>query len=209
MAENLQGILSKAGAVVLTGAAILGVAYSGAKYIAAFEAAQAEIQNLRGQVAQLQDLLTRAQSSWDPSRLERLEKQVAEIATQLDGIQEKAKPATAPQASIEHRLTAGGFGGSATDTRTVWPFRVTNLKMTPDSQFEAEIEWVTLKAVHRIRGSFSDKSLFFKEIEIIKEGNNVIGCEYSLNAIHPDGMSGSYQNCDGGATGGTIELKWW
>ncbi|MCO5062931.1 MAG: hypothetical protein M9924_00790 [Rhizobiaceae bacterium] len=209
MAENIQGILGKVGAVVLTGAAILGVAYSGAKYIAAFEAAQAEIQNLRGQVAQLQDLLSKAQTSWDPARLERLEKQVAELSVRVDSASQIGGHAAETHASIEDHLRAGGFGGTATDTKTVWPFRVTNLTMTPDFQFEGEIEWVTLKATHRIRGNFSDKNLYFKEVEIIKQGNNVIGCEYSLNEIQQDGMAGSYQNCDGGATGGTVSLKWW
>ena len=66
-----DSFLSKAGALILSGAALLGVAYGGAKYVADFEAAKAEIQSLRGQIVQLQELLTKAQTGWDPARMER------------------------------------------------------------------------------------------------------------------------------------------
>jgi hypothetical protein len=36
----------------------------------------------------------------------------------------------------------------------------------------------------------------------------VIGCEYTLNSHRSGGMSGVYRNCDGDASGGTIELEW-
>ena len=160
-----DSFLSKAGALILSGAALLGVAYGGAKYVADFEAAKAEIQSLRGQIVQLQELLTKAQTGWDPARMERIEAQLAEL-------------------------------------------RATNLKVMDNAQFEAELKWVTLDAVHRIRGNFSERTLFFKEVEAIKAGNTVIGCEYTLDTVKPDGMDGTWRNCDDGSSGGTIELKW-
>lgn len=197
-----ESYLSKAGALILSGAALLGVAYGGAKYVADFEAAKSEIENLRGQITQLQDLLTKAQTGWDVGRIERLETQVAELRAQVAG------PKAAPQKSIAEHLAAGGFGGKAGDNSASWPFRATNVKVMDNAQFEAQIEWVSLDAVHRIRGNFSDKTLFFKEVEVIKAGNNVIGCEYTLDVVKPDGMDGTWRNCDGSTGGGTIELKW-
>lgn len=199
----VETYLSRAGAIVLSGAALLGVAYGIAKYVADFEAAKAEIQSLRGQIVQLQELLTKAQSGWDVARIERLEKEVADLRAQLG----QAAPAVEEKSIADH-LASGGFGGSASDGKSTWPFRASNLTMGDNAQFEAEIEWVNLNAVHRIRGNYSDKTLFFKEVEVIKAGNNVIGCEYTLDSNRPGGMSGVYRNCEGDASGGTIELEW-
>lgn len=193
-----ESFLSKAGAVVLSGAALLGIAYGVAKYVADFEAAKGEIQNLRGQITQLQDLLTKTQAGWDPSRLERLEKEVAELRA--------ASPSVA-QKSIGERLEAG-FSGKAGDNSGSWPFRATNMKLLDNGQFEADLEWISLNAVHRIRGNFTDKTLFFKEVEKIKAGNNVIGCEYTLDIVNAVGMDGSWRNCEASTGGGTIQLFW-
>jgi hypothetical protein len=200
----VETYLSRAGAIVLSGAALLGVAYGIAKYVADFEAAKAEIQSLRGQIVQLQELLTKAQSGWDVARIERLEKEVAE----LRGAAAMQPAPVLEEKSIADHLASGGFGGSASDGKSTWPFRASKLTMGDNAQFEAEIEWVNLDAVHRIRGNYSDKTLFFKEVEVIKAGNNVIGCEYTLDASRPGGMSGVYRNCEGDASGGTIVLEW-
>ena len=100
--------LSRAGAIVLSGAALLGVAYGIAKYVADFEAAKAEIQSLRGQIVQLQDLLTKAQSGWDVARIERLEKEVAELRKQLDRprrLRRNPSPTTSlPEASAARQV---------------------------------------------------------------------------------------------------------
>ena len=198
-----DSFLSKAGALILSGAALLGVAYGGAKYVADFEAAKAEIQSLRGQIVQLQELLTKAQTGWDPARMERIEAQLAELRAQVGEPQ-----AATQQKTVAEHLAAGGFGGKAGDNSASWPFRATNLKVMDNAQFEAELEWVTLDAVHRIRGNFSERTLFFKEVEAIKAGNTVIGCEYTLDTVKPDGMDGTWRNCDDGSSGGTIELLW-
>lgn len=199
MAETF---LSKAGAVVLSGAAILGVAYGVAKYVADFEAAKTEIQNLRGQITQLHELLAKGQGgSVDVARIERLEKEVAELRV-------KAGIAVAmPPENLGERLAAG-FNGKAGDNSGSWPFRATNVKMLDNGQFEADLEWVSLDAIHRIRGKFTDRSLFFKEVEKIKAGNNVIGCEYTLDTVRPDGLEGTWRNCDASTGGGTIQLSW-
>ena len=199
-----DSFLSKAGALILSGAALLGVAYGGAKYVADFEAAKAEIQSLRGQIVQLQELLTKAQTGWDPARMERIEAQLAELRAQIG----EPKAEAAQQKTVAEHLAAGGFGGKAGDNSASWPFRATNLKVMDNAQFEAELEWVSLDAVHRIRGNFSERTLYFKEVEAIKAGNNVIGCEYTLDVVKPDGMDGTWRNCDGSTGGGTIELKW-
>lgn len=196
-----ESFLSKAGAVVLSGAAILGVAYGVAKYVADFEAAKSEIQSLRGQVTQLQDLLSKSQAGVDVSRIERLEKEVAELRVKAGIIAEM------PATTIGERLAAG-FNGKAGDNSGSWPFRVTNVKLLGNSEFEADLEWVSLDAIHRIRGRFTDRSLFFKEVEKIKAGNNVIGCEYTLEVVRTDGLDGTWRNCDANAGGGTIEMHW-
>ena len=198
-----DSFLSKAGALILSGAALLGVAYGGAKYVADFEAAKAEIQSLRGQIVQLQELLTKAQTGWDPARMERIEAQLAELRAQVGEPQDATQ-----QKTVAEHLADGGFGGKAGDHSGSWPFRVANVKVMGNAQFEAELEWVTLDAVHRIRGNFSERTLFFKEVEAIKAGNTVIGCEYTLDTVKPDGMDGTWRNCDDGSSGGTIELKW-
>ena len=198
---SITNLLSKAGALVLTGAAILGVAYGMAKYVNDFENAKAEIQNLRGQITQLHEVLAKTQSSNDTSRIERLEQQVAELKAAI----EKANPA---QVSVADRIRSGLFSGTATDGKQVWPFRATNIRLLGNNEFEADVDWQTLNAVHRIKGRYSDDSLFFKEVDFVKKGNNVIGCEYTLETQQTNGLSGTYRNCDGGASGGTIEVRW-
>lgn|GEM_PF-4105016 len=58
MTEN---IFVKAMAGVVTVATVLGIGYTVAKYATDFEAAKAEIQNLRGQITQLHEVLGKAQ----------------------------------------------------------------------------------------------------------------------------------------------------
>ena len=113
-----DSFLSKAGALILSGAALLGVAYGGAKYVADFEAAKAEIQSLRGQIVQLQELLTKAQTGWDPARMERIEAQLAELRAQVGEPQ-----AATQQKTVAEHLADGGFGGKAGDHSGSWPFR--------------------------------------------------------------------------------------
>ncbi|MBV2183571.1 MAG: collagen-like protein [Rhizobium sp.] len=56
-----DNIFVKAMAGVVTVAAVLGIGYTVAKYATDFEAAKAEIQNLRGQITQLHEVLGKAQ----------------------------------------------------------------------------------------------------------------------------------------------------
>ncbi|MGB3391414.1 MAG: hypothetical protein WBA88_25945 [Pseudaminobacter sp.] len=200
---SITSLLSKAGALVLTGAAILGVAYGIAKYVNDFENAKAEIQNLRGQIAQLQDILARTQSASGDDRLDRIERDISELR---DRISQQTKDAEA--LSITDRLRTGQFSGTVTDGQRVWPFRASNITFTGGNEFEADIDWQTLDAVHHIKGRYSETSLFFKEIAFVKKGNNVLGCEYTLETTQPSGLSGTYRNCDEGASGGTIEVRW-
>lgn len=210
MADNIFG---KVSALILTGAGVLGVSYGIAKYVTDFEAAKGEIQNLRGQIAQLHEVLSKAQFGTDPARIDRLEARIGELEKKLEAQASTpvAANVSAPAAStIKAHLDAGGFDGNASDGSTRWPFRVTNVRLGTDFQFEAALEWTTMKAQHLIRGRYSDTSLFFKEVDFIKKGNNnVIGCEYTLASQRPDGLSGTYENCDGNAAGGTIDVKWW
>ena len=211
MAENIFG---KVSALILTGAGVLGISYGIAKYVTDFEAAKGEIQNLRGQIAQLHEVLAKAEFGSDSARIDRFESRIAEIEKKLAA---GSPAATAPSAvaapattTIKAHLDAGGFDGAASDGTTRWPFRVTDVRLGADFQFEAALEWTTMKSQHLIKGRYSDTSLFFKEVDFIKKGNNnVIGCEYTLASQRPDGLSGTYGNCDGNAAGGTIDVKWW
>lgn len=56
-----ENIFVKAMAGVVTVATVLGIGYTVAKYATDFEAAKAEIQNLRGQITQLHEVLGKAQ----------------------------------------------------------------------------------------------------------------------------------------------------
>lgn len=56
-----DNVFIKAGAVIITIAGVLGIGYPVAKYATDFEAAKAEIQNLRGQVASLHEVLSKVQ----------------------------------------------------------------------------------------------------------------------------------------------------
>jgi hypothetical protein len=214
VADNIFG---KASALILTGAGVLGISYGIAKYVTDFEAAKGEIQNLRGQIAQLHEVLSKAQFGTDAARIDRLEARIGELEKKLEASASApaatvaAAPAAAPSATtIKAHLDAGGFDGAASDGTTRWPFRVTNVRLGADFQFEASLEWTTMKSQHLIKGRYSDTSLFFKEVDFIKKGNNnVIGCEYTLASQRPDGLSGTYENCDGNAAGGTIDVKWW
>ena len=202
---SIFNLLSKAGAVVLSGAAVIGVAYGMAKYVNDFENAKAEIQNLRGQITQLHEVLAKTQSNNEGARIERLEQQVAELKSNLAQLPHQQ---IADKASVAERMRTGQFGGTATDGRQIWPFKASNITFSGDNEFEADIDWPTLDAIHRIKGRYSEASLFFKEVDFVKKGNNVIGCEYTLDTTTSDGLSGTYRNCDQNASGGTISVKW-
>ena len=220
-----DSFFTKASAIVLTAAGVLGVGYGIAKYVTDFEAAKGEIQNLRGQIAQLHEVLSKVQFGADPARIERLETQVNElgkaVATLGDTFAQVASsgaaavPATGPQpaaasdVSIETRLKSGGFNGVATDGKEKWPFRVADVRLVEGTKFEGVVEWTTLDSTHRIRGDYSDQRLFFKEIEFVRKGNNhVLGCEYTLTSFRSDGISGTFDNCDGNFSGGTVVVTW-
>jgi hypothetical protein len=205
--EMNDSFYTKAAAIVLTAAGVLGVAYGIAKYVTDFEAAKSEIQNLRGQIAQLHEVLSKAQFGTDAGRIERLEKQVAELSKAREGAP-VAAAAVAAKPSVAERLKAGGFDGVASDGKTRWPFRAKDVRLSGET-FEAVVEWTTLNAEHRVKGRYSDATLFFKEVEFVRKGNNVLGCEYTLTSARADGLSGSYRNCDGNASGGTIDVTWW
>lgn len=221
-----DSFFTKASAIVLTAAGVLGVGYGIAKYVTDFEAAKGEIQNLRGQIAQLHEVLSKVQFGADPARIERLEMQVNELGKAVttlgdtfasavsSGAAVVPPPASVPaaptaHASMESRLRAGGFSGSATDGTETWPFRVADVRLGDGSSFEAVVEWTTLDSAHRITGDYSDERLFFKETEFIRKGkNHVLGCEYTLTSWQSDGISGTFGNCDGNFSGGTVEVKW-
>lgn len=227
-----DSFFTKASAIVLTGAGVLGVGYGVAKYVTDFEAAKGEIQNLRGQIAQLHEVLSKVQFGADPARIERLETQVNELGkavttlgdTFADAMASGAADAAAPvlpapvasppaagtdAMSIEALVKAGGFGGSATDGSQTWPFRVADISFGEGTSFEAVVEWTTLDSAHRIRGDYSGERLFFKEMEFVRKGkNHVLGCEYTLDSLQGDGLSGTFANCDGNFSGGTVEVKW-
>lgn len=196
---------TKAAALLMTAAGVLGVAYGIAKYVNEFENAKAEIQNLRGQITQLHEVLAKGQPRNEDARLLNLEKQVNQLIAAVSASSAET-PALKP---IKAHLEAGQFSGTASDGKSVWPFRTTNIRMAAAGDFEADVEWQTLGAIHRIEGRFSDTKLFFKEVEFVKKGNNVLGCEYTLDAPREGGLAGTYRNCDGNAPGGTIEIKWW
>jgi hypothetical protein len=226
-----DGFFNKASAIVLTAAGVLGVGYGIAKYVTDFEAAKGEIQNLRGQIAQLHEVLSKVQFGTDPARIERLEVQVNELGKAVTTLGDTfaeamtsgaaasaatsnptpALPAVAALTgeSIAAKLRAGGFSGSASDGKETWPFKVGEVRLLEGTAFEAVLEWTSLDSVHGIAGDYADGRLFFKETKFVRKGNNhVLGCEYALTSFTPDGVSGTFGNCDGNFSGGTIEVKW-
>lgn len=196
---------TKAAALLMTAAGVLGVAYGIAKYVNEFENAKAEIQNLRGQITQLHEVLAKGQVGNNDGRLDRLELQVSELLN----AEVPAKSEATAQMPIAEHLKSGEFSGTATDGKSVWPFRASNIRLANGNRFEADVEWLTLDALHRVEGRYSATNLFFKETEFLKQGSNVLGCEYTLDLPRENGLSGTYRNCDGNASGGTIDVKWW
>ncbi|MGB3415777.1 MAG: hypothetical protein WBA36_03825 [Mesorhizobium sp.] len=223
MSDNF---FNKASAIVLTAAGVLGVGYGVAKYVTDFEAAKGEIQNLRGQIAQLHEVLSKVQFGADPARIERLEAQVNELGkavttlgdTFAEAMTSGANAATAPLqqpvanvaggVSTDARLKAGDLAGSASDGKERWPFRIADVRFLDGSSFEAVLEWTTLDSMHRIEGDYSPARLFFKETEFLRKGkNHVLGCEYTLEPSGNGGLSGTFGNCDGNFSGGTVEIR--
>lgn len=74
-----DSIFTRASAIVLSAAGVLGLGYGIAKYVTDFEAAKNEIQNLRGQIAQLHEVMAKMQFGADPARIDRIELQVTEL----------------------------------------------------------------------------------------------------------------------------------
>lgn len=200
---STTNFMAKAAAVVMSAAGILGVAYGIAKYVNDFENAKAEIQNLRGQITQLHEVLAKTQWDDERQRLDEAERQIAELKQAM-----AAPPAAQAPKAVRDHLASGQFSGTASDGTSVWPFRVSSIMFAGDNEFEADLEWPTLKAVHRIKGRYSASSIFFKEMAFIKQGNNVLGCEYTLEKPSTEGLSGAYRNCDENASGGIVDLKW-
>lgn len=220
MSDNF---FNKASAIVLTAAGVLGIGYGVAKYVTDFEAAKGEIQNLRGQIAQLHEVLSKVQFGADPARIERLEAQVNELGKAVvtlgdtfaeamtSGANAASVPPTQPAVpltSIEARLKAGRLTGSASDGTDRWPFRISEVTLLNGTNFEAVVEWITLGSSHRIKGDYSQERLFFKETEIVRPGSNhVLGCEYTLASSQNGSLSGTFSNCDGNFSGGTVEIQ--
>jgi hypothetical protein len=87
-----------------------------------------------------------------------------------------------------------GFRGVAYETRTRrWPF-VIDFNAIDESTGElvGQIEWTTLGAVHEIRGNLKGTKLVFKETKVIKAGDAVLDCEYTLSLKSDDVMKGDF-----------------
>lgn len=221
-----DSFFNKASAIVLTAAGVLGVGYGVAKYVTDFEAAKGEIQNLRGQIAQLHEVLSKVQFGTDPARIERLETQVNELgkavatlgdtfaeamtsgASAASGTVTEPAAAAVPTGSIEDQLKAGKLSGNASDGKDKWPFRIADVTLLDGMNFEAIVEWTTMGSAHRIKGDYSPARLFFKETEVVRAGSNrVLGCEYTLAPSQNGGLSGTFSNCGGNFSGGTVEIQ--
>lgn len=58
-------------------------------------------------------------------------------------------------------------------------FKITTINPST-GEFEGEVTWLSLKAVHKIVGKVSDNKIFFREADYIKKGNALLGPEYTL-----------------------------
>ena len=74
------------------------------------------------------------------------------------------------------------YYGEATGNSNVWPFKLTVNKVNTSGDFEGEMEWLTLDAVHKVEGTIFDNRIVFKETEYIKQGSAALNPVYVLQS---------------------------
>jgi len=76
--------------------------------------------------------------------------------------------------------------------------------------FTGTIEWTSLDAKHAIEGKLEANKLVFSETKIIRRGNALLNCVYTLNSTpanpdNPGRLTGTWKNPQDGR-GGNVEL---
>jgi hypothetical protein len=118
----------------------------------------------------------------------------------------KIKPAIEADLNKE-LLVSGRYGnGECSGGSEVWPFKIKFIHVDSNTgNFVGDIEWLTLSAIHEIKGTLSKKQLYFKETGIKKRGNAIIGPEYYLKLDSNINIIQGYWKYMG--RGGSIWLK--
>ncbi len=104
-------------------------------------------------------------------------------------------------------FTGSVFSGKAISSKSgkSWPVIVKiNSYNHSSGKVEGEIEWPSLKSVHKIVGKLTDSLFTFKEVDYIKKGKANLNCQYST-IISGNKVSGTWS--DPNSDIGTIEFN--
>lgn len=104
----------------------------------------------------------------------------------------------------------GKCNGFADEGASHWPC-VLEVKTfdVATSMFTGTIEWTSLSAQHVIEGKFEADQLVFTETKIIRQGNAILNCVYTLsskpiNADEPDRLAGTWKDPSNGRGGNFV-----
>ena len=106
-----------------------------------------------------------------------------------------------------NEFTNAVFTGSVKSSNSgkTYPAILKIISFNPDSgSWEGELEWTSLRAVHKAVGQLSGTHLTFKETEYIKKGGANLNCEYD-GSFSNNVLSGVYS--DPKSDKGTFTLK--
>lgn len=98
------------------------------------------------------------------------------------------------------------FRGIASANHKRRPFVVYDIKVQDGGNFEAAINWTSQGSIHKIRGSFKNGVLTFKETEAIQQGEAPLGCEYKIDTTRASSgqVEGQWGHCTGSSGYGTL-----
>lgn len=87
-----------------------------------------------------------------------------------------------PTKAILSSSTVYPGNADGSNGKEVWPLTIKFTKFNEaDGKFEGELEWPTLKAIHKIAGTLDGEQITFEETEFIKKGSATLDCSYTLN----------------------------
>ncbi|MGJ8586209.1 MAG: peptidoglycan-binding domain-containing protein [Marinosulfonomonas sp.] len=126
---------------------------------------------------------------------------LADAGTASDGAsgEDTATALPAFVATLPTAVTIKGLNifGMASNTSNTWPYILEFKEFNSSSgDFEGQLEWTNLEAVHSVRGSITnDGKLHFTEYSTVSPGEVVLGCEYwlSLPDDSQQSLTGSFK----------------
>ena len=99
--------------------------------------------------------------------------------------------------------------GVARDDSENWPFVLQVVEFDePTGMVEGRIEWLSLEAIHWIKGRLDEKEFSFEETDYIQEGAAILECSYRAPIRGPgDRLEGTWGGCKGYSGTGTFWMN--